>query len=318
MNEIEFVDSHTAGEPTRIIVRGGPDLGHGTLSERLEVMRREFDHFRTLVILEPRGSEALVGGLLCEPAEPDCTAGVIFFNNIGYLGMCGHGMIGLATTLAHLGQARIGRCRIDTPVGVVEVELNTSNRVTINNIPAYRLHKAVEVDVPGLGVMRGDVAWGGNWFFLVDQTPYELTRDNIPRLSDAARTILRELPRQGVTGAEGMLIDHLEFFGPPRSADADSRNFVMCPGGAYDRSPCGTGTCAKLACLAADQKLAPGDIWIQEGILGSRFVGSYQPIGENRITPKITGEAYVTAQGRLILNEGDPFRHGIGANEVDE
>lgn len=305
------IDSHTEGEPTRVVVDGGPDLGRGPLRERVHRFRATADAFRCSVILEPRGSDALVGALLCTPEDSSCTTGVIFFNNAGYLGMCGHGTIGVAVTLAYLGRIGLGMHRVETPVGVVEVNLIDSNQAAIENVPSYRYRTKVAVEVESLGTVTGDLAWGGNWFFLVESSPYPLTSANLRRLTDAAGKVRRELGRRSITGPDGEEIDHVEFFGPPQSPEANSRNFVYCPGGAYDRSPCGTGTSAKLACLAAEGKLRPGERWVQESIIGSRFTACYREASEGRILPVITGHAYVCAEAILFQQPGDPFCHGI-------
>ncbi|MGA7886835.1 MAG: proline racemase family protein [Acidobacteriaceae bacterium] len=311
MSVIEIVDSHTAGEPTRVVIRGGPELGEGSLAERLQRLIAEYDSFRSAVVNEPRGSDVLVGALLVEPEDRSCAAGVIFFNNVGYLGMCGHGTIGVVATLAHLGRIQPGQHRIETPVGTVSALLRADGEVTIENVASYRHRRDVEVQVPGVGPVHGDVAWGGNWFFLVDSPPVELTPANCDKLTEYAWAIRGALNRHNVTGAGGAEIDHVELSAP--TPEADSRNFVLCPGKAYDRSPCGTGTSAKLACLAADGKLAPGQVWRQEGILGTAFEGSYRMENgsPDRIVPSITGRAHVTAQGQLILCPDDPFRDGI-------
>lgn len=308
---IRVVDSHTEGEPTRVVLSGGPDLGRGPLAERLQRFRATADDFRRAVILEPRGSEALVGALLCEPHDPSCAAGVIFFNNAGYLGMCGHGTIGVAATLAHLGRITVGDYRLETPVGIVAVKLLSANEVAIENVPSYRYRTKVAVEVESLGTVVGEIAWGGNWFFLVEHAPFELAAGNIRLLNDAAHAIRLALRRQRITGADGAEIDHVEFFGPAHATDADSRNFVYCPGAAFDRSPCGTGTSAKLACLAADGKLLPGAAWVQESIVGSRFTASYRVDAEGRIIPTISGRAYICAETTLVRQAGDPFRDGI-------
>ncbi len=309
--DVHVIDSHTGGEPTRVIIDGGPDLGRGPLSERRAVFAEKFDHIRTMSVLEPRCSDATVGALLCEPSDPTCSAGVIFFNTAGYLGMCGHGTIGLAATLFHLGRIQVGEHRIETPVGVVKVNLLNPHEARIENVESYRFRHRVELDVPGVGPICGDVAWGGNWFFLVDGAPAPLTLKNISVLTDASTKIRTALIEAGVTGRDGAEIDHIEFFEKPAHSDAHSRNFVLCPGGAYDRSPCGTGTCAKVACLAADQLLAPDDVWIQESIVGSRFEARYR-LGENgAIIPSITGKAYISADTKLIFQDDDPFRLGI-------
>jgi 4-hydroxyproline epimerase len=310
MKTIDFIDSHTGGEPTRLVMANGPDLGHGTLAQRLDVFRTQFDDWRRAIVTEPRGSDVIVGALLCEPDHPDATAGVIFFNNVGYLGMCGHGTIGLVASLAHAGRIAAGRHRIDTPVGSVDATLNADGSVSVRNVPAYRHRHRVMVDVPGHGPVTGDVAWGGNWFFLVADHGHELVPTRIAELTRLTDAIRDALHAQGVTGADGAYIDHIELFANSPVAGIDSRNFVLCPGSAYDRSPCGTGTSAKLACLAADDHLAPGAVWRQESIIGSVFEGSYVLDG-GALIPTITGFAHVMAEGRLVFDERDPFRLGI-------
>ncbi len=309
MKTISIIDSHTGGEPTRLVTSGGPELGSGPLSERLALLRREHDNFRSAVVCEPRGSDVLVGALLCEPHAPDCAAGVIFFNNVGYLGMCGHGTIGLVASLAFMGRIGPGRHRIDTPVGVVEAELHQDGSVTVDNVASYRSRKQVTVQVAGHGPVTGDVAWGGNWFFLVSDHGMSLRRDNVEALTAFTQAVSVALMASEITGDKGAMIDHIELFSPSQSG-ADSQNFVLCPGNAYDRSPCGTGTSAKLACLAADGKLAEGALWRQESIIGSVFEASYQYRGEQLI-PSIRGRAWVNAQASLIFDPTDPFVWGI-------
>lgn len=318
---LEIVDSHSAGETTRCILTEGPQLGSGPLAERLERLRRDYDHYRRAILCEPRGSEVLVGALLVKPFTPDCAAGVIFFNNVGYLGMCGHGMIGVAVTLAHLGRIGLGKHLIDTPVGAVNIQLDSANRVTCLNVPAYRHLAGVTVEVPGYGKVTGDVAWGGNWFFLVREhacaAARNLTLSQMEPLTEFTWAIRNALTSAGITGADGAEIDHVELFTAAHEAVNDSRNFVLCPGKAYDRSPCGTGTSAKMACLAADGQLKPGQKWRQEGILGTVFEGSFEFLdcaaqnGERCIAPSITGEAYLTAESTLIFDPADPFQLGV-------
>ncbi|HEX7706957.1 MAG TPA: 4-hydroxyproline epimerase [Thermoanaerobaculia bacterium] len=307
---IRVIDSHTAGEPTRTVIEGGPDLGGGTIAERRERFRLEHDRFRSAIVNEPRGSDPVVGALLCEPLDPDCSAGVIFFNNVGYLGMCGHGTIGLVTTLAWLGRIEPGPHRIETPVGIITATLETDGQVSVANVPSYRSLKRITVEVPDLGSFAGDVAWGGNWFFLVDDHGEALTLSNVDRLTEVTWKIREALAAAGITGDDGGEIDHIELFGPSPQPGADSRNFVLCPGKAYDRSPCGTGTSAKLACLLADRKLEEGAIWRQESIVGSVFEG-WAEIVDGAVYPTIRGGAFVTAESTLILDERDPFCWGI-------
>ena len=308
MQRVKVVDSHTGGEPTRVVVSGGPDLGAGPLAERRRRFQSEFDRYRSAIINEPRGSDVIVGALLVEPQDRSCAAGVIFFNNVGTIGMCGHGSIGLAVTLAHLGRMKPGEHRIETPVGIVAVTLRDNGEVTVANVPSWRSHKSVPVDVPGVGQVTGDIAWGGNWFYLVENHNQVLELKNVEHLADAAWRIRQALNAQGHPD-----VDHVELVGPPATAGASARNFVLCPGKAYDRSPCGTGTSAKLACLAADGKLAEGAPWVQESILGSTFSASYRWLdrASGKVAPLITGRAHVNAESTLIIDERDPFAWGI-------
>jgi 4-hydroxyproline epimerase len=310
--KVRVIDSHTGGEPTRVVVSGGPDLGTGPLADRLERFRREHDPFRSAVVAEPRGSDVMVGALLCEPVDPSCSAGVIFFNNVGYLGMCGHGTIGLVATLAYMKRLGPGTHRIETPVGEVSAVLHETEDVTVNNVSSYRRAANVEVDVPGYGKVRGDVAWAGNWFFLVRDHELKLILQNIEELTAFTWAIRQALPDNGITGDEGKEIDHIELFGPSRLSGVDSRNFVLCPGKAYDRSPCGTGTSAKLACMYADGKIKPGQVWKQESIVGSVFEGTVR-VQDGKVYPSITGRAFVNAEAELVLNSQDPFCLGIRA-----
>ncbi len=308
---VETIDSHTEGEPTRVVVAGGPDLGNGDLSTRLNRLKVEFDHFRSGVVCEPRGSEVVVGALLCEPVDPESAAGVIFFNDVGYLGMCGHGTIGLVTTLAHMGRIGPGRHQIETPVGMVSTVLHQDGRVSVSNVSSYRFRASVHVDVPGYQRFVGDIAWAGNWFFLIAEHPFDLSLANRAELVAASTAIRSALEASGIAGEDGALIDHIEFFGAPQSPASNSRNFVLCPGASFDRSPCGTGTSAKMACLYADGKLAPGDVWIQEGILGTSFEGRICGTPNGSIRPEITGRAWITGESKLLFQSNDPFAGGI-------
>jgi len=308
---VRFIDSHTEGEPTRVIVEGGPDLGTGSMRQRIERFASDHDAIRSTVILEPRGSDALVGALLVEPTREDCVAGVLFFNNTGYLGMCGHGTIGVAVTLAYLGKIGPGVSRLETPVGVVAVDLIDSNTVSVQNVASYRYRSDVTVAVPGYGNITGDIAWGGNWFFLAQESPFPIKLENERALTDVALKVQQALRDQGITGRDGGEIDHIEFFSAAESDDANSRNFVLCPGGAYDRSPCGTGTSAKIACLADSDALKPETDWIQESVIGSRFTARYTLNDKGDVIPSITGRAFICAEGTLIQQAGDPFAQGI-------
>ena len=310
VRKIRVIDSHTGGEPTRLVISGGPDLGSGPLSARLGRFRAQHDDFRSAVVNEPRGSDVMIGALLCEPVDPACAAGVIFFNNVGYLGMCGHGTIGLVATLSYLDRIKPGEHRIETPVGTVSAILHDGGEVTVNNVPSYRSAAKIAVDVPGFGPVCGDVAWGGNWFFLAEAQGHELTLNHVEPLTNFTWAIRQALRTQRITGANGEEIDHIELFGPAQNPGVNSRNFVLCPGKAYDRSPCGTGTSAKLACLYADGKLLEGQVWKQESIVGSVFEGSIK-VRDGQVHPSIKGAAFVNADANLVLDPRDPFCMGI-------
>jgi 4-hydroxyproline epimerase len=309
---LRIIDSHTGGEPTRVVIDGAPDLGPGPLADQARRLRDEHDWLRSAVCNEPRGHEAMVGAVLVEPQAPDCCCGVIFFNNVSTLNMCIHGTIGLAVTLAHLGRIGPGEHRIDTPVGVVVARLHHDGAVTVANVPSYRHASGVEVEVPGWGLVRGDIAWGGNWFFLIDGQGPEVDFANLDALTAFTWAVRQALAAGGITGAGGMEIDHIECFGPPADpATADSRNFVLCPGKAYDRSPCGTGTSAKLASLHAADKLQPGRTWRQAGILDTVFEGEVELLPDGKIRPRVTGRAWVNGESTYFIDPADPFRHGI-------
>jgi 4-hydroxyproline epimerase len=309
---VRVIDSHTGGEPTRLVMHGGPDLGAGSLAGRLERFRNQHDGFRSAVVNEPRGSDVMVGALLCDPLDSACAAGVIFFNNVGYLGMCGHGTIGLVATLAYLKRIGPGEHKIETPVGTVSAVLHEGGEVTVNNVASYRSQANVAVDVSGYGQVHGDIAWGGNWFFLVRNPTMDLTLQNVDQLTAFTWAIRQALRDHGIAGADGKEIDHVELFASSPLPGVDSRNFVLCPGKAYDRSPCGTGTSAKLACLHADGKIREGQTWKQESIVGSVFEGSIK-VRDGKVYPSIKGSAFVNAESELVLDPRDPLCMGIRA-----
>ena len=312
------IDSHTGGEPTRVVVSGGPDLGKGDMAARRRLFGELHDAWRKAIVNEPRGSDVLVGALLCAPVDSASTCGVVFFNNVGVIGMCGHGTIGLVATLSYLGRIAPGEHRIETPVGEVTATLHPDGSVTVANVASYRHATQVSVNVPGHGVVHGDVAWGGNWFFLCADHGMTLESRRVGELTAFALRVRTALRQQGVTGLAGAEIDHVELFGPAADPRNDARNFVLCPGGAYDRSPCGTGTSAKLACLADDGKLAPGAPWRQESVIGSVFTGRYARLAgahagvpANAVLPMIHGRAHVTLDANLIFDSEDAFAWGL-------
>jgi len=311
MDTIACVDSHTGGEPTRVVLSGFPDLGAQALPEVVQVLREHHDRFRQATVCEPRGNDVIVGALLLPPRQPRSLASVVFFNNVGYLGMCGHGTIGLLATLEHLGRVGPGSYAIDTPVGTVQVQLHGRGVVSVANVPAFRHRSGLVLEVPGYGTVQGDVAWGGNWFFLcsgAQQPPLQVGA--VDALTHYAWAIREQLQVQGITGRDGADIDHIELVGAPLAAGNSGRNFVLCPGRAYDRSPCGTGTSAKLACLAADGDLAEGAVWRQESVIGSVFEGHFRRV-DGQVIPTIRGQAHICSELSLLLDPQDPFCWGV-------
>lgn len=321
---LKVIDSHTAGEPTRMVCGGFPKLEGVSIKEKLNYFRKNLDHIRKSIILEPRGNDVLVGALLCESSEPRATTGVIFFNNSGYLGMCGHASIGVILSLAYQGKIQPGEHFLETPVGLVKTVLHADGSCSVENVLSYRYMKQVEVQVPGYGVLKGDVAWGGNWFFLVNEHSQKIASENVGELTQFCLKTKKALSDSGITGEGGAEIDHIELFAKSEDDNVNSKSFVLCPGAAYDRSPCGTGTSAKLACLAADGSLQEGELWVQQSVIGSLFQASYQnaslsltkeqtlpPNIDNAIIPTIRGRAYVCAETVLIIQQDDPFKWGI-------
>jgi len=307
---IDVIDSHTEGEPTRVVLAGWPEPPGRSIAARREFMQREQDELRRGVVHEPRGHDAIVGALLTPPERPEATAGVVFFNDVGYLGMCGHGMIGVVRTLQYLGRVSPGRVELDTPVGAVSAELAPDGAVTVRNVPA-RVHRTdVTVRVPEVGDVTGDIAWGGNWFFLTELATVPLAFERRTELLRVTTAIRSALAGAGITGGDGAMIDHVELFASPTRTDADSRNFVLCPGSAYDRSPCGTGTSAKMAVMHARGHLAIGERWHQESIVGSMFTGWLEADG-GALVPHIQGRAFITSRSTLLFDPEDPFRHGL-------
>ena len=308
---MHVVDSHTGGEPTRVILDGGPDLGCGPLAERARLLADNYQSFYRSIMVEPRGQPAMVGAMLVEPVDQTCATGVIFFDAGAVLGMCGHGTIGLAVTLAHLGRIDVGTHRIETPAGIVEVCLEDKNTVTLRNIESRQVAKDIEISLDGLGNLTGDIAYGGNWFYIIDPSPLPVEPDNLDQLTKAAIKIRSAVNAKQASQETGIVVDHVIFQAPSPDPKMHSRNFVLCPDDAYDRSPCGTGSSARLACLAADGRLAPGEVIHQESIIGSSYKLSYEVGVKGGVIPIITGQAYIMAETNLHFNANDPFKDGI-------
>ena len=307
MQSFRVIDSHTGGEPTRTIVDGGPRLVGATIDEQLADMQKNHDGYRRSIVNEPRGSEVMVGAYLTQARDPENHCGIVFFNNVGYLGMCGHGTIGVVATLAYLGKLTFGVHRFETVAGIVVATLHSDFSVTIENVPSYRSHAGFELAVDGVGILHADIAYAGNWFCLVPALNSGDLDRPVSELLELSSRILKSC-RQHFPK-----VDHVEIFGPAKTDSGNSRSFVLCPGGMYDRSPCGTGTSAKLACLAADGKLAEGKEWVQESIIGSVFRGSFRWLDRQRghVSPSITGRAFVNADVQVIIDMQDPFAWGF-------
>ena len=300
---LSFVDSHTGGEPTRLVTGGLPSFGSGTVAEQATVFARDYDHYRRAIVNEPRGNDVLVGAVLVPPSAPEAHIGVIFFNNVGLLGMCGHGTIGLIASLPDLPDI----VQIETPVGMVTATKNPDKSVSIVNIRSYLVLENIEIDVPGVGIISGAVAYGGNTFLLLTNHPWS---SGIHMRDVRAMTHYCETVLAAVREVEPS-VDHVELFAAPEANGNDSRNFVLCPGGQYDRSPCGTGTSAKLAWLHAIGKLSAGEIYRQESVTGSVFIGKVDAHPDGGVIPTITGTAFVTSRGELMIDPADQLGWGI-------
>ena len=310
IREIEVVDSHTGGEPTRVVLSGWPEVMGQTMEERRSYMRDHHDFLRQAVICEPRGHDAIVGALLLPPVNAGSACGVVFFNDVGYLGMCGHAMIGAVETLRYLNRISGNSVTLDTPAGSVEAHFDREGTITIANVESYLYKKDVTVEVPGYGAVTGDVGYGGNWFFMASSFKAELSMERLEDLMRATKAMRQALAKAGITGPDGEVVDHIELYGPAENPKAHSKNFVLCPGNAYDRAPCGTGTSAKMAAMVAKGKFKPGDVWIQESITGSLYEG-YVEVRDGKIFPFIKSRAHVVSHGKQVFNNTDPFCWGI-------
>ena len=308
MRKVTVIDSHTGGEPTRVVVAGGPELGRGPLAARREKFQREFDHFRSAIVNEPRGSDVMVGALLVEPEDKTCATGVIFFNNVGCLGMCGHGTIGLVVTLAHLGKIKPGEHKIETPVGIVTATLHANGEVSVANVPSWRAKKNFTVDVPGVGEVTGDVAWGGNWFFLVEKHGQELSLANVEQLTDFCWRVRQAVNAQGFPE-----VDHVELFGPPTIAGAQFAKF-------RSMSRQGLRPLALRHRHQREARVSRGGRQtgrgrdVDSGKHHRQQVHREIPVAgprRGKILPVITGTAFVNAEATQLLDENDPFCWGI-------
>lgn len=313
-DRLRVVDSHTIGEPTRLVIDDSfverLELGGGTVADRRGVFRERYDHVRRALVGDPRGAEAMVGVIMLPPSEPGCRAGAIYFNRVGYLDMCGHATIGLAVTLGRLGRIAPGPWRLETPAGIVGVSWHGGHEATFECVPPRRIRRGLTVACAAGGRVTGDVATSGLWFFLCRDHGLPLVPEAIPRLLERAWSIRRALEAAGIAGDRGEPIDHIVLLGPPQDPGNQGRAFVLCPDGAFDRSPCGTATSSLIGCLHEDGLLAAGERWRQESILGGVYEASYRLDG-GVCRPAVRGGAWITAESELHFDPADPYRSGL-------
>ncbi|MGI9177053.1 MAG: proline racemase family protein, partial [Pirellulales bacterium] len=307
-------DSHTIGEPTRVVVdetfAAALALGDGSVRRRRDLFRERYDHVRRALVGDPRGAVAMVGVVLVPPHDPACRLGAFYFNRVGYLDMCGHATIGLAVTLGSLGRIEPGSFRLETPAGSVGVTWHGGIDASFECVPPRRIHRGLAVDCGSGQTVTGDVATSGLWFYLCRDHGIAVTPAEIPRLTDLAWTIRRGLEARGITGDGGEIIDHIVLLGPPSTSGNDGKAFVLCPDGAFDRSPCGTGTSALVGCLHEDGLLAEGRTWRQESVLGGIYEARVRREGEI-LVPTVRGQAWITAESELRFAIDDPYRTGL-------
>jgi proline racemase len=319
------VETHTAGQPTRIVVGGLPRLLGDTVAAKRDVVRTQHDGLRTFLTSEPRGHTGMYGAYLVEPSHPDASAGVIFFSTVNYDDMCGHGIIGVATALVAEGMVATAapetQFAVETPAGLVPVRARIAGgkaaSVILRSVPAFVLDLDVSVDVPEVGSVRGDVAFGGNWYFYVDATSLGIPLDashlgqlrSLGAAIKAALTGLFDLrhPLNSDIAASFLGVSFVQR-GPD---ERTQRNLVVEGPDFFDRSPCGTGTCGRLATLVARGELATGDTLRNDGLFGGHFLGTAvdtATVGDySAIIPEIEGSASITGYARFILEPDDPF-----------
>ena len=327
---IQAVDSHTAGEPTRIVTGGLPPLAGASMAEKRTILQRDHDGLRRALVLEPRGHDAIVLAYLLPPCTPGAHLGVVFANDAGYLGMCGHGAIGVATVAVAMGMVAavepVTEVVLDTPAGVVPCRVAVAGgkvkSVTITNVPSFLFAQRVVVPVHGFGKVAADIAYGDNWFAFVeaDQLGLMVEKTHLPVLMQAATAVREALVREGVRGRHpersgDEIVDHVKLFAPLAGDEPGARALTLCPGAAYDRSPCGTGTSAKLAVLHAKGELEIGAWFRSQSVLATEFRA--RVVRETRvgphpaIVPEVTGSAWITGFPTFVLDPEDPCRFGI-------
>lgn len=331
---VHVVDSHTAGEPTRVVTGGLPNVPGATMADKRAFLRQHCDALRSGLVCEPRGHDAIVAAYLLPPCDPTAHAGVVFANDVGYLGMCGHGAIGVATTLLAMGMVAPASAdgdteiRLDTPVGTVVAQVAVRDgrpgAVRLRNVPSFLHARDVEVPVEGIGRVTVDVAWGGNWFAILpeDELGVAVEPERLPALLERTMAVREALIRHDVFGFDPATgapqeIDHVEVYRVLRHPDARvaTRTMTLCPGRAYDRSPCGTGTSAKIATLHARGEIAPGDVFVNQSVIGTEFRARILAVDRDGdrtlVTPEIEGQAWITGLQQLVFDPTDPLKSGL-------
>jgi 4-hydroxyproline epimerase len=322
------IDAHTCGNPVRVVKEGGPKLDGRTMSEKRQHFLAEYDWIRTGLMFEPRGHDMMSGSILYPPCRDDTDIGILFIETSGCLPMCGHGTIGTVTVMIEQGLVKPktpGKLRLEVPAGVVEAYYTMKGphveSVRLVNVPAYLAEAGIQVECPDLGMLTADVAYGGNFYAIIDQQENykgleQITVGDIIRLSPILRKRINE--RYSFTHPEDGTIEglsHVQWTGKPKHPDATARNAVFYGDKAIDRSPCGTGTCARMAQWAAKGKLHEGDVFVHESIIGSLFKGRIEgrtKVGDkDAIIPSIEGWAKITGFNTIIIDEDDPYAHGF-------
>lgn len=322
------IDAHTCGNPVRVVAKGGPDLVGDTMIEKRRYFLDNYDWIRTGLMFEPRGHDVMSGSILYEPTRDDCDVAILFIETSGCLPMCGHGTIGTVTVAIERGLVtprEPGVLRLDTPAGLVVAQYEQNgdhvDSVRLTNVPAFLHGTDYEVDVPELGTLKMDVAYGGNFYAIIEaqenfRDMSDLSPGDIQRLSPLVRTLMNEKyefvhpEHPEITG-----LSHVLWTGAPIHAEAHARNAVFYGDKAIDRSPCGTGTSARMAHWAARGDLGKGDVFVHESIIGSLFKGRVEDVltvgDKPAIVPSIEGWARITGDNTIYIDDRDPFAYGF-------
>jgi len=326
---IHAIDSHTMGESTRIIISGMPIIPGKTMAEKKEYLEKNLDYLRTAVMHEPRGHKDMFGSIITSTTSPEADLGIIFMDGGGYLNMCGHGSIGAATVAVETGMVEvhepITNIVLEAPAGLVKaqvkVEHGKAKEVSVVNVPSFLYKRDLQVEVPDIGKVTFDISFGGSFFALVkdSELKVQIEPKNANIISERAmklRDIInKEIKVQHPTQPHIKTVDLVEVYGDPKSQDANYQNVVIFGSGQVDRSPCGTGTCAKMAALYAKGELKINEVFVYESIINTKFKGRVLEetlVGEFKaIIPEITGSAFITGFNHFVIDEDDPVKYGF-------